>query len=411
MKNEDKDADEKPLSERKKQQIRDGFNIFTTPATADDLAFIAREFVLCTLPHSDPGEVPLWKRTNGSLTLGIQAGMNVKTGKSYGYPFGVIPRLLLVWMVTEVLRTKSRRLELGNYLSDFLERIGLSSSTGRGVRGDARRVREQMERLFRATISFDYSSQDGGLNNKAWLDMKVAPRGSLWWSDKSAEQGELWGSWVEVGEEFYKAVMANPYPLDVRVLRHIKNSALGIDLYTILNREAYRANKEGKPRFLAWEWLYVQTGNEYNNATALSDFRRYALEQIKQILDVHSGLIVSVQKGRKGQKSGLIISNLSRPSIVPEAVTASPPPPSLTEARRTARLTMTKPSPATEPPLLKPRTIEDFRLLFPRIDPYECKRVFDEWLAKKSEADQPRYYDRAFLAFARRWVLKGNPPA
>ena len=44
-------------------------------------------------------------------------GINLNTEKSYGYPYGTIPRLLLFWMTTEATRTKSRRLELGNSLA------------------------------------------------------------------------------------------------------------------------------------------------------------------------------------------------------------------------------------------------------------------------------------------------------
>jgi hypothetical protein len=151
-----KPKEKPPVSKRQKQKAVEAFNIYTTPATHDDLVFIARELVLCTLPHSDPGDVPAWSRTNGNLTLGIQAGFNYKTKKSYGYPYGIIPRLLLIWIVTEVLRTKSRRLELGHYLSDFLEKLGLNSSNGSvgAKRSDARRLREQMQRLFNSIISF-----------------------------------------------------------------------------------------------------------------------------------------------------------------------------------------------------------------------------------------------------------------
>ena len=39
---------------------------------AADRAFMARQLVLCTLPHSDPGEVPVWSRKTGAFTLSIQ---------------------------------------------------------------------------------------------------------------------------------------------------------------------------------------------------------------------------------------------------------------------------------------------------------------------------------------------------
>ena len=37
----------------------------------EDLTYMARELVQCTLPHSDPGQVSFWKRTNGNVTLSI----------------------------------------------------------------------------------------------------------------------------------------------------------------------------------------------------------------------------------------------------------------------------------------------------------------------------------------------------
>ena len=51
-----------------KREIRrslDAWHITTTPPTADDWAFLAREFILCTLPHRNPGDVPAWSRKNG----------------------------------------------------------------------------------------------------------------------------------------------------------------------------------------------------------------------------------------------------------------------------------------------------------------------------------------------------------
>jgi hypothetical protein len=56
---------------------------------------IARELVQCLLPHKNPGNVPAWQRTNGDLTLIIQAGWNPDKQKSYGLPYGTVSRLLL----------------------------------------------------------------------------------------------------------------------------------------------------------------------------------------------------------------------------------------------------------------------------------------------------------------------------
>lgn len=247
--------------------------------------------------------------------LGIQAGANLETKKSYGYPYGSIPRLLLAWVTTEATRTKSHRLELGANLNSFMSALGLSANTGRGKRGDAKRLRDQMDRLFNANISFQYATKGERRSGAARLNMQIARKSVFWWSEKNPQQSVLWDSWIELTEEFYKAVTAEPLPLDVRILKHIKQSPLAIDLYTILNREAYRASKGGKPRFLAWKWLQAQIGNEYGDSR---NFRAKALIQIQHILDVNPHLLLKQEKGRSGQKSGLTISNLSLPSIRPK---------------------------------------------------------------------------------------------
>ncbi len=400
--NDTTDDDKKPTSKRQKREIENAVKISSTPVTAENLAFIAREFILCTLPHSDPGDVPAWSRKNGNLTLGVQPGFNYKTGKSYGIPYGTIPRLVLVWMVTEIIRTKSRRLELGNRLADFMIKLGLDPSRG-GERSDARRVKEQMEKLLHSIISFNYSLQ--GDDAYAEENIQVAPRMVLWWSKKDPDQLSIFGtfeSWIEVSERFFNAIMNAPSPLDIRVLRHIKDSSLGIDLYTILNREAFRAMNDEKPRFLAWEWLHEQTGNEYK---ALHDFRRDALVQIQAIIAVHPGLLISIQRGYRGQKSGLVISNLSTPSIPSDLLRE----PIQGEVNRTppALVLLPPPPPKLPPPekFLKPGTVARFNALYPNLDPFACKSAFDFWVGGLPPDQRPRHYDRVFLSFAKRWIV------
>jgi hypothetical protein len=393
----DDTEEKKPLTKRQKREAEAAQEIYKTDPTKADLAYIAREFILCTLPHSDPGNVLAWSRTNGNLTLGIVSGVNAKTGKPYGVPYGIIPRLILVWMVTEIVRTKSRRLELGNRLADFLLTLGLDPSRG-GERSDARRTREQMERLFNSTMSFHASLKSEGRSGYARENIQVAPLAVFWWSDKDPEQAALFGSYIEVSEGFYKAVTKAPSPLDIRVLRHIKDSSLGIDLYTILNREAYRAMKDEKPYFLAWEWLHEQTGNEYRR---LCDFRRDALAQVEAILAVPPGLIITQQRACRGRKSGLVISNLSRPSIRPAAPVRELPPRDPNQA---------PPDLSAVPARiqhLRPAAVATFRARYPELAyaVYECQAAFDAWQEGLPPEKKARQYNNAFLGFAQRWVV------
>jgi hypothetical protein len=38
-----------------------------------EVAYMARELVQCTLPHSNPGDVPVWTCTNENITLVYRA--------------------------------------------------------------------------------------------------------------------------------------------------------------------------------------------------------------------------------------------------------------------------------------------------------------------------------------------------
>lgn len=250
-----------PVAERRHLKAVEGAKIAATPPENPDLVFMAKEFITCTLPHSDPGPVLSWSRTNGNYTLAITSGVNGKTGQPYGIPYGIIPRLLLAWIVTEIIQKKSRRLELGNRFPDFLLKLGLDPSNGTGKRSDARRAREQIERLIHALIQFIITT-DGGRREDG-KKMLIADDWGLWWENKSLEQGLFWDSYVVVSQRFFDEVIKSSSPLDIRVLRYVKDSSLGIDLYTILNREAYLAMKDGKNRFLAWDWIQERTGSDY----------------------------------------------------------------------------------------------------------------------------------------------------
>jgi len=275
---------------------------------AAEAAFMARQLVQCTLPHTNPGNVPVWTRTNGNLTLGIQPGYDIKAGKSIGYPYGSIPRLLLFWITTEAVKSKNRRLELGKSLSAFMREIGLDPNTGRGKRGDAPRLREQMRRLFGSKISFEQELHDGDRQGEGYLDMLIAPRRELWWDPHHPNQDTLWGSWLELGEHFYKAIIESPVPVDLRALRALKRSPLALDLYSWATYRAFTVTKKGRAQFIPWAGLQAQIGTDYAHK---QNFRRKARAALRKVQAVYPGLVLTYE-----QDGGLTI-HPGRPAIVP----------------------------------------------------------------------------------------------
>lgn len=279
-----------PLT-RAQEQFLDAATAIRMNPGETEAAFMARELVQCTLPHTNPdSKLQAWQRRNGNLTLTLRPGWDSKKNCPVGFPYGIIPRLLLFWITTEALRTKERRLELGHSLSEFMREVGLDPSRG-GKRSDARRLQEQMRRLFKSTISFDVTLEEAHRSGEAWLDMQIAPEGMLWWDPHDPEQGTLWGSWIELGEKFYKAITAWPVPVDMRVLRTIRRSPLALDLYAWTT---WRVFKLSRRQFIPWQGLMQQMGSEYKSE---KEFARKAKGALRKIRAVYPALKLDFAKG------------------------------------------------------------------------------------------------------------------
>ena len=119
-----------------------------------DRGFMARMMAMCSLPRSNPGNRKEYKRVNGPFTLYMVAGGGNKL------PFGSLPRLLLAWVSSEAVRTQSRELVLGRSLAEFMQTLGIYHNSG-GRGGVQTRLRNQMDRLFSASVQLIYEDEHG----------------------------------------------------------------------------------------------------------------------------------------------------------------------------------------------------------------------------------------------------------
>ena len=233
---------------------------------------MARLMTLCSLPRTNPGNRLQYVRKNGPYTLGMTAGVNNKL------PYGNLPRLLLAWICTEAVRTQSRELILGASLSEFMRKLGIYSTSG-GSRGNRTRLRNQMDRLFHAQVSLIYEDK----HRKESLSSLVADRIRLWWDPKRPDEPVLWDSKIELGEKFFQEIIRHPVPLDMNILKAIKRSPLGLDLYMWLT---YRTFTLKGPVRLPWRKLYRQFGTNPARASdnrIVQDFRKDCLRELKKI--------------------------------------------------------------------------------------------------------------------------------
>ena len=242
---------------------------------AGSLRFMARAMVQATLPHRAVKGTE-FTRVNGNFTLSMMAHSSI------GLPFGTIPRLLLTWVTTEAVKTKSRELELGDSMSGFMRELGLLR-TG-GVRGDITRLKEQSRRLFLSSISAFYENGHGF----AVINQTVADRAQFWWDNKTSEQAGLWKSTVTLSENFFNEVVDRPVPIDMRAIKALKQSSMALDIYAWLT---YRVSYLKQPTFISWPSLAMQFGSDYSR---LRGFKAAFIDELKKVVLVYWQVHVEV---------------------------------------------------------------------------------------------------------------------
>ena len=278
----------------------DQVNQLVSASEADaDLGFMARTMALCALPRTNPGNRLQYKRVNGPYTLIMTATGN------YKLPFGTLPRLLMAWVSTEAVRTQSRELVLGDSLSEFMRTLGLSDDSG-SPRGDRTRLRNQMDRLFNASVRLTYEDERGA----ASASSLVADRTEFWWDERKPDEYSLWDSKIRLGEDLFNEIIQHPVPLDMNTLAALKRSALGLDFYLWLN---YRNFALRAPLRLSWPTLYRQFGVDpakANDKLIVNNFRTDSLRELKKIKLAWPDLHYATAKG-------VLILYPSKPAIAP----------------------------------------------------------------------------------------------
>ena len=265
-----------------------------------DLGFMARLMALCSLPRTNPGDQLRYVRRNGPYTLVMNAGGLHKL------PYGNLPRLLLAWVSTEAVRTQCRVLILGSSFSEFMRKLDVLSSDSGGTTGVRTRLRNQIRRLFHCTVSLIHEDERGD----ASVSSLIARRTEFWWNERKPDESSLWDSKIELSEDFFNEIIRHPVPLDMNMLKALKRSSLGLDLYLWVT---YRTFSLRWPLRLSWWQLYRQFGADPAKASdkvAQQAFRRDCLRELKKIKTAWPNLKYTTGKG-------VLILSPSTPAIAP----------------------------------------------------------------------------------------------
>ena len=172
-------------------------------------------------------------------------------GLRRGVPYGSRARLILIYLQTEAVKTRSRTVELGASMRNWLGRMGIPTG-GKNYKD----VMEQARRIEGSIVSFTWHGDDG---TARWRDTIVRGRFEPLSDEADPRQGRLFVDTVELSETFYEALLRHPAPIHEAALRHIANKSAVIDVYLWL---AYRLHILEQPVNVSWSALQAQFGSE-----------------------------------------------------------------------------------------------------------------------------------------------------
>ena len=253
---------------------------------AGTIGYMTRSLVQATLPHSDP-KSNVFERKNGKFSLTIVAPPKI------GLPYGCIPRLLISFLATEAVRTQCPTIGLGRSLREFTKSIQMAS-TG-GANGTITALKKQMLRLFACSITCTFD----GPNVSKLTNITLADEVELWWEPQDPNQRSLWESSVVLSPRFFKEIIDNPVPVDLRALKALRRSPLALDIYCWLTHRMFYLRRRV---LIPWLSLQLQFGADYpQTSQGQRNFKKKFVLALKKVCEVYHRANVTPEQ------SGLIL--------------------------------------------------------------------------------------------------------
>lgn len=207
-------------------------------------------FAITALPHKDIPETQ-WIRRGAGVRLLVESGSDGSL-QPIGIPFGSIARMILLYLQTEAVKTRSREIELGRSMNQWLTSMGIDNG-GKTYK----LVREQSKRISLCRLTFYKETANATLvTNGSFVRDAIIPT-------REDDQLPLWREAVRLDEGFYASLIEHPMPVREAAIRQIGSRSMAIDVYVWL---AYRLHQLDKPTPVSWAALCAQFGAGFNRS-------------------------------------------------------------------------------------------------------------------------------------------------
>jgi len=237
-----------------------------------------------------------FERTNGLSSILIESGKLWHPSGQWidqPLPSGAKPRLVLIYLSSQAVKTGKRTIEIGHSTREFLQTLNLD--LGGHEYG---RFQKQMKALAACHMTIGIADGTKSLTINTQPIKKFEA-----WCSPTDNQRTLWPGTLELSEPFFDSLQTHAVPLDKQAIGALKHSALCLDIYAWLAHRLHRIPKKNSLP-LSWVKLKNQFGQEYERQR---DFNRDFTHALKQTLSVYpSARIESIN-------SGLLLKNSPPP--------------------------------------------------------------------------------------------------
>ena len=257
--------------------------IATEAPSGSDIAYL--HAILCQVglprgPKAVEGKT-VFERTCGAAALRVTAGA-LYDGKQLvqqPIPYGANPRLVLAWLNTQAVKSRSPVIPVGDTAGEFLRLLGKESTGGKN--GTLTSFKKQVQALAACHMTLGFSAAGRAYTYNG----QPVKQFEAWIQPRDSQQRPLWPGVVTFSEDYYQSLIEHAVPQDVRAMYALKGSALAMDIYAMLAERLHRIS--GRPIVLHWSSLRDQFGQEYHGPDGDKNFKKSFLPALKKVLAVY----------------------------------------------------------------------------------------------------------------------------
>ena len=248
---------------------------------AESVVYHHSVMMMCFLPQKC---LPMTQREyvirHGHAALRIEGGTLIDPAqvgrfKTLPVPFGSRARIILPYINAYAIRNKTREVDLGRSLREFISRMGLSFDGRRG-----QQVTEQVQALAAARILLGRWDGDRPRAQLGTIADEVS-----FWMERDTRQRSLWEPELLLSHMYYDSIRERPVPMDIRHLIALARSPRRMDLYCWLTYRTAQIPK-GRKVYVRLESLQAVFAPDIASSRL---FRQRLKQDMKAVAGVYSG--------------------------------------------------------------------------------------------------------------------------